>query len=68
MLRGLSVTVAAVVITLSTIVASAQEAGVLPDADNGFAFDLQRQVAGGQPGQNIFENQPKFAGMTTIDG
>lgn len=54
MLRGLSITAAAGVIALAAMVASAQESGALPDADNGFGLDLLRQVASGQPGQNIF--------------
>ncbi len=53
-LRGLFVTAAAGLIALPAIVASAQEAGVLPDADSGFAFDLLSQIVSGQPGQNIF--------------
>ncbi|HTV62105.1 MAG TPA: serpin family protein [Verrucomicrobiae bacterium] len=54
MLRGLSITAAAGVIALFAMVASAQESSALPDADNGFGLDLLRQVASGQPGQNIF--------------
>ncbi len=45
-----------VVICLAALTALADMPGVskLAGADNGFAFDLLRQVANGQPGQNIF--------------
>jgi serine protease inhibitor len=38
----------------SAVFADATKLPKLPDANNGFAFDLLRQVAKEQPGQNIF--------------